>query len=172
MPMMTLRKLTTRSAAAFLLVSSFSPIVAHADVSATPVATAAATATSAVDFTGAQSAYKAAVDTFATSKQTGADYKNLVTAFTTFQKAYRDQIKAINQTFKDAALAARNDFQTGSATAKTAAAKAKLRSARDSALVSATLARDNAIAAMGTLPTRPEKPAAPVKPVKPVKPAK
>ncbi len=167
--MMTLRKLTTRSAVALVLVSSFSPIMAQADVSASPVATAAATATSSVDFAGAQAAYKAAVDTFAASKQNGADYKNVLTAFITFQKAYKDQVKAINQTFKDAALAARDNFQTGSAGAKTAAAKAKLRSTRDSALVSATLARDNAIAAMGILPTRPEKPAAPVKPVKSAK---
>jgi hypothetical protein len=144
----------------------------QADVSATPVATAVATATSSVDFTGAQALYKTAVDTFAASKQNGNDYKNLLTAFNAFQSAYKDQVKAINQAFKDAALSARNNFQTGLAAAKTPAAKAKNRATRDSALVSATLARDNAIAALGTLPTRPEKPVAPVKTAKPVKPTK
>ena len=157
MTMKNLRKLTTRSAAVMILAASFSPVSAQADSSATPTPIAAVATAAVADFSAVQAAYKAALDTYSASKQTAADFKNLVQAFNAFQSAYKDQVKAINQAFKDAALVARNNFQSGLAGAKTAAAKAKNRATRDSALVSATLARDNAIAALGALPTRPIK---------------
>lgn len=155
--MMNLRKLTTRSAAALVFVASFSPISAQADSGATPSTTAVVPTAAAADFSAAQASYKAALDIYAASKQNGADFKNVLQAFSTFQSAYKDRVKAINQAFKDAALLARNNFQAGLAAAKTAAAKAKNRATRDAALVSATLARDNAVAALGALPTRPVK---------------
>ena len=97
------------------------------------------------------------------------DYQMLMTQYKLDLDQYRLLVQArekartqINRTFMAAVETANRDARTAMKLAKTAASKNEVLSDQKIAITAASVARDEAIAALGSLPTPPVKPNKPV----------
>ena len=119
-------------------------------------------------------AFKVAKEEFKTKmvsfKAERITYKAAFDAYRVIEKAYNTAKRAIATTYRTAVGSANDAYKlVRDNTASTVEQLNAAKTVRDSAVASATAARDTAVTALGAAPVQPAKPVAPTKPVRPTK---